>query len=100
MPALILTAMPREARALRPLDAIACGTTPHARANAERAIAARDPAAVIIAGVCGGLDPSLRPGDVILATIVHSPGRDALAPPPHLLDAARHALDAAAIAPR
>ena len=97
-PPLILTAMPRETRALRPLAALPCGTRPHARAIAERAIRDRSPRTVIIAGVCGGLDPALRPGDVVVATTIHAPGLATITPAPHLIDPARHALEARAIA--
>ena len=49
---------------------------------------------LVIAGVCGGLDPSLAPGSIVLARgVSNSDGAD-LVPAPRLLDAAQHVLRA------
>jgi nucleoside phosphorylase len=50
------------------------------------------PEVLLIVGVCGGLDPSLSPGELILARRVITAERDDLAPDPSLLEAARKAL--------
>jgi adenosylhomocysteine nucleosidase len=49
---------------------------------------------VVIAGVCGGLDPSLSAGDLVLARGVASVGDPSLRPPPPLLERARATLRA------
>ena len=51
-------------------------------------------AVLVIAGVCGGLDPSLAPGSIIIARGVSNAGGVDLAPSPRLLDAAQHVLRA------
>ena len=65
---LIVAPMPREARA------VGHGATICSRPDAARVIEAAHRAnsidVLLIAGVCGGLDPSLAPGDVILARAV------------------------------
>lgn len=48
--------------------------------------------ALLIAGVCGGLDPSLSPGALILSRSVIAPTRPALAPNAILLELVRRAL--------
>ncbi|HEY7801033.1 MAG TPA: hypothetical protein VIE40_00030 [Dehalococcoidia bacterium] len=48
--------------------------------------------AVLIAGVCGGLDPSLAPGTLILGRKIVAEGRPELAPSGGLFAAARTAL--------
>ena len=54
----------------------------------------RSGAVLVIAGVCGGLDPSLAPGSIIVARgVSNSDGVD-LAPSPRLLNAAQHVLRA------
>jgi hypothetical protein len=51
-------------------------------------------AVLVIAGVCGGLDPSLVPGSIIVARgVSNSDGVD-LVPTPRLLDAVQHVLRA------
>jgi len=94
---LVVTAMPREAKALRALGAVACGTRAAAGCTLDALLRARPPAAVVITGVCGGLDPSLRPGDAILASALLASGRPDLAPGAALLDAARSALRSGAV---
>ncbi len=49
---------------------------------------------VLIAGVCGGLDPSLAPGALVLSRRVVAEGRPELAPDSALFGAARGALRA------
>jgi 4-hydroxy-3-methylbut-2-en-1-yl diphosphate reductase len=54
----------------------------HARAHAAaQALAQRiEPgAAVVLAGISGGLDPSLAPGEIVVATSVRGPDGDVLA---------------------
>ncbi len=61
------------ARAGRPIPALAC-----AGASAERAqtlaaqLIARGADVVLSFGLCGGLDPDLRPGDLLLADVIAS----------------------------
>ncbi|GAB2464139.1 4-hydroxy-3-methylbut-2-enyl diphosphate reductase [Jatrophihabitans fulvus] len=74
----VVTALRAEQAALagRVGDArlVHCGMGPaRAQAWAERA-RHDDTTAVAIAGVAGGLDPSLRPGDVVVASEVRGPG--------------------------
>ncbi len=47
---------------------------------------------VLVAGICGGLDPSLAPGALVLARRLVAGGRPDLAPPDVLIEAARRAL--------
>ncbi|MDE3096316.1 MAG: hypothetical protein KGK07_10005 [Chloroflexota bacterium] len=47
---------------------------------------------VLIAGICGGLDPSLAPGALVLSRRLVACGRPDLAPPDVLVEAARRAL--------
>ncbi len=94
MKTLIVAPMTREARAI-PRDAFVCGSGPNAPERAFREADRAGAECVIIAGVCGGLDPSLAPGGVILGRkLVADDGTD-LTPHPELLDAARRALRAA-----
>jgi 4-hydroxy-3-methylbut-2-enyl diphosphate reductase len=52
-----------------------CGMGPaRVRAWLPDALASR-PDAVVVAGVAGGLDPSLRPGDIVVASEVRGPHR-------------------------
>jgi 4-hydroxy-3-methylbut-2-enyl diphosphate reductase len=41
----------------------------------------RDASAIVVAGVAGGVDPSVQPGDVVVATEVRGPDGDAIASP-------------------
>ena len=96
MKTLIVAPMSREARAI-PRDVFVCGSGPDAP---KRVIAAADAAGaeiVIITGVCGGLDPSLAPGSVILCRKLVAGDGPELAPHPALLESARRALRAVAI---
>ena len=49
--------------------------------GARRAVAEEHPRLVMSCGYSGGLDPALRPGDLVLATTVRGAGGDALAAP-------------------
>lgn len=86
MRTLVVTPMTREARASG-RDTFISGT----RGAADRVIARLDqqPAdVVLIAGVCGGLDPSLAPGALILGRRLLAEGKPELTPD----DAAFHAV--------
>ena len=72
---LIVCGLKREAAILAgPGRAALCGDAPALRAKLAEAAALR-PSLVISWGVCGGLDPRLRPGDLILGAEVVSDGR-------------------------
>jgi adenosylhomocysteine nucleosidase len=61
--------------------------------DARRALADQCPRLVVSCGFSGGLDGSLSPGDLVLATAVRSAGGDALAAPESLRVRAAAALD-------
>jgi adenosylhomocysteine nucleosidase len=72
---LIVCGLKREAAILAgPGQAAVCGDAPALRAKLGKAAGFR-PSLVISWGVCGGLDPHLRPGDLILGAEVFSDGR-------------------------
>ena len=89
----LLTVAPttREARAI----GSGCHVTGTGEAG-ERALAdllrEHKPDTVLIAGLCGGLDPSLRPGDLILAREVLDEAGEGLQPPAMTVTSARRAL--------
>jgi len=69
---LIVCGLKREAAILKgPGRATICGDPPTLRARLAEA-ASLEPSLVISWGLCGGLDPRLRPGDLILAKEVVS----------------------------
>ncbi|HXH84250.1 MAG TPA: hypothetical protein VNN07_15195 [Candidatus Tectomicrobia bacterium] len=91
MTTLIVAPTAREARAIG-ASVIACGAGERARESAARLLDEVRPAAVVLLGVCGGLDPSLMPGDLVLARrVLASDGRE-LAPEIALVDGVRAAL--------
>jgi nucleoside phosphorylase len=90
MTVLIVAPTEREARSIR--RARSCGAGAAARDGLARLLDAERPSAVLIAGWCGGLDPSLAPGDLILSRSVVAPGNPELLPRPLVLDAARREL--------
>ena len=90
MKTLIVAPMSREARAI-PRQVFVCGSGAAPRRVAS-AVEASSAEVVIIAGVCGGLDPSLTPGSLILARRLVAAGEAELTPSHVLLDAARRAL--------
>jgi adenosylhomocysteine nucleosidase len=82
-------------------EAAACGVPAEVigvgrrAAEAAETVLRRDPPdALLIAGVCGGLDPSLAPGGVILARRATAPDRPELTPSAAPFAAARHTLQA------
>ena len=73
--------------------------TPMGRAAAaalRRALAGLRPRVIISTGFCGGLDPMLRPGDLVLADRIHH-GKETVAIDPSLLALARRELDVVGI---
>lgn len=91
MSLLIVAPTTREARAI----GSGCQVTGTGAAG-ERALAdllrEQKPDNVLIAGLCGGLDPSLRAGDLILAREAIDEEGEGLQPPPPTLASARRAM--------
>ena len=96
MKTLIVAPMSREARAI-PRDVFVCGSGPDAPKRVIAAAHAAGAECVIIAGVCGGLDPSLAPGATILSRRLVADGKPELTAHPELLEAARRALRTAGV---
>jgi hypothetical protein len=71
-----------------------CGSGDQAEARVAERIAADRPDLVLLAGVCGGLDPSLGRGAIILARQVGAPGQDLIDPDRFLFDDVRDQLHA------
>jgi hypothetical protein len=94
MRTLYVAPMTREARAC---GAAPCGAGPRAGEHVERALASGAYDAVVIAGICGGLDPSLAPGAVVIARRVTGPAGHGIDVEPLVLDAVRNRLRAARI---
>lgn len=91
MNVLVMAPTAREARAIG-AGVVACGAAALARPGAGRLLDDLKPAAVVLVGVCGGLDPSLAPGDLVLARrVVAFDGRE-LAADASLVDGVRTAL--------
>lgn len=88
---LLVAPTPREASAAGPA-AIVAGAGRSAAETVDRLIAERRPDAVVIAGVCGGLDPSLSAGDVVLSRRVVAPDAEERLAPHGLREEARRAL--------
>jgi 4-hydroxy-3-methylbut-2-en-1-yl diphosphate reductase len=95
---IVLTALRVEARAVSgsapELETIVCGMGPERARRSAINLAARcgGAPAVAIAGFCGGLDASMQPGDVVVATEVRGPyGSVSLPAAPLLATALRHA---------
>lgn len=92
MRALVIAPTRREARAVGH-SAMVCGG-----ADADRIIADRQRTQpidlLLIVGVCGGLDPSLAPGGMILARSVFTPACAELVPDPGVFGAVRRAMRA------
>jgi len=89
MRVMVVTGMSREARAL------GHGARAWRRDAPGAALGAAAPGGcVLIAGVCGGLDPSLAPGALVLARGVVADDAPELVPDRRLFDAARRTLRA------
>jgi nucleoside phosphorylase len=95
MKTLIVTPTAREAGALGELArAFVCGTGESAyRALADR-LRTGAPQMVVLAGFCGGLDPSLEAGSVILGRQVAMAGQPTLDPDRFLIEDVRKSLHA------
>ena len=81
MSLLIVAPTTREARALGS-GCYVTGTGEAGRQALAGLLREQKPDTVLIAGLCGGLDPSLGPGDLILAREVMDEEGEALQPPP------------------
>jgi nucleoside phosphorylase len=93
MKVLVAAPMQREARAIGP-RAVVVGAGEGARARLRALLRDTKPDCVLIAGICGALDPSLAPGDLIVCSSVRSEGNAELIADPRLIEAARAALGA------
>lgn len=91
MNVLLVAPTSREARAIG-REVHACGAGSMAPQTVARLLDDTRPAVIVLAGVCGGLDPSLSPGDLVLACRLIAPGRPEIAPETSLLDTVRGAL--------
>lgn len=87
MSVLVVAPTSREARAVP--GARPCGAGAEAAQGLARLLDALRPSAVVVVGVCGGLDPSLVSGDVVLARSLVSRGQLELRPPMTAFDAVR-----------
>lgn len=98
MPIGVVTGLVSEVRALAGVSgvrALCLGPGPDKAEAAARAVLAEGARALVSAGICGALDPVLRPGDVILPAHVVDRHHDRRAWP---ADADWHAAVAAALA--
>ena len=91
MKVLVVAPMAREARAIG-RRVFTCGAGATAPSRIVEIVDRLQPDMVLIAGVCGGLDPSLAPGAVILGRRVLTPNAPELVPSSDVLQAARRAL--------
>ncbi len=87
---LVVVAMQREAAAVG--ADLVCGAGERAGYAVDATLRAQPRDLVVIAGVCGGLDPSLAPGALVLAHRVVNERGDERAAGRALFDAARRAL--------
>lgn len=88
---LLVVATRREARATGIGEDVllVSGSGPGAGEAVRARITAGAPPAIIIAGVCGALDPSLRPGTLVLGRVVQREGYPELRPDRQLFDDVR-----------
>jgi adenosylhomocysteine nucleosidase len=96
MMVLAVTPTLREARALP--GACVAGAGARCGPALARVLDEQRPSAVVLAGVAGGLDPSLAPGAVVLVREARAEGVAPVAPDPALFAEARAALRRAGIA--
>jgi adenosylhomocysteine nucleosidase len=92
MKTLLVVPTEREANALGARKAFVSGAGPAAYDTVRARLAESCPGLVLVAGVCGGLDPSIGAGGVIVARHVIAPGCDVIEPDRFLLDDIRKAL--------
>jgi adenosylhomocysteine nucleosidase len=85
----VVSPMRREGGAL---GSVAIGAGASCIAGLEQVLEDRRPDAVLIAGACGGLDPSLEAGGLVLCRQAVMEGRPELRPAASLFEAARGAL--------
>ncbi len=81
----------REARAVGP-ECQVTGTGKQGEQRLAEILREQKPTTVLITGLCGGLDPSLGPGDLILAREVFQEDGVGLKPPEMTVTSARRAL--------
>lgn len=93
MKLLLVTPTKREANILGKVSLI-CGGGPSAGAVVDAYLGKHPVDALVLAGVCGGLDPSLLAGDLILARRAVTYDGSELEPDPVLFEVARRALRA------
>jgi hypothetical protein len=93
MKLLLVTPTQREAEALGNVSLI-CGAGAQAKQRLGAYLAVNPVDAVLVAGVCGGLDPSLTPGSLILCRRAIGASGQEIIPDPLLYAAARRALRA------
>ena len=97
MSVLIVAPTRRESRGVGQ-ECIALGAPDTAVDSLESAIAERRPDTIIIAGLCGGLDPSLKKGTLVFARQVEGVGTEStLSPEKMLFESGRRALRSAGL---
>lgn len=89
MDVLIATPTVREANAIGGRARVIVTGTPHAAVELDQAIGEERPGVVVVAGYCGALDPSLKPGDIIISRMAAQAGSPELLPEKGLVDAVR-----------
>ena len=92
MKTLLVVPTEREADALGARKAFVSGAGAGAYDTVRARLAESTPGLVLVAGVCGGLDPSIGAGGVIVARHVIAPGCDVIEPDRFLLEEVRKAL--------
>ncbi len=96
MSVLIVAPTAREAAACG-RGARVCGAGPSAHERVGALVQRQRPDMLIVAGVCGGLDPSLAPGSLVLGRRVVAPNQPERLPNPATVAAARRALRAGGV---
>ena len=92
MKTLLVVPTEREANGLGARKAFVSGVGQSAYETVRARLAESRPGLVVAAGVCGGLDPSIGAGGVIVARHVLAPGHDLIEPDRFLLEDIRKAL--------
>lgn len=95
MKTLVVVATRREARALgASLEPFVCGSGPAAGEAVAARLREQRPELLLVAGWCGGLDPSLGPGAIILGRQVMMVGAGIVEPDRLMMEDIRHQLHA------